>query len=409
MSSIDIQPCHQVSKEGYILVMSMLVLALFSFLIGTLISITTPEVVSADYHQQERVAFYMADAGIRYVVSSLSQDIQDGITDFTSMVEMVNYAAPDGFEFSTIHVIKKVPDSEYSIFSVTGYYSKAEVSLEATITRPQLMQNAGIFGNEQLKVQPSGSLYSYDSREVVYPVPGDSTGQANIGSNEDIQIPNDIVLDGQLFIGSDESGTTATAPVGYDSKETGWVNPDPFGMNDGWLAEAFLFYSMAGNNDNIQVPEIKNGALKTKPGDDITFSGGNYYLDSLYIAAGSTLTIDTSAENPVTIYLNGKMTAQPNSLINVTNGLPSDFYIFSNSTDPISIQPNSDFGAFVYAPNADVNVQPNGDLHGVFWGNEVALQPGNDIYIDISLLDKFRSTQIQLVQWKQVYRKQEEL
>jgi hypothetical protein len=86
----------------------------------------------------------------------------------------------------------------------------------------------------------------------------------------------------------------------------------------------------------------------------------------------------------------------------VTNGLPSQFYIFSNSTDPIDVQPNGDFSGFVYAPKAPLTIKPNGNINGVFWGNEADIQPGNDIFIDVSLLDKFRSTQVKLVQWKEI-------
>jgi hypothetical protein len=87
-------------------------------------------------------------------------------------------------------------------------------------------------------------------------------------------------------------------------------------------------------------------------------------------------------------------------MFNVTNGIPSEVFIFSRSSDPITVQPNGDFAAFVYAPYADIAIKPNSDARGVFWGNTVDLQPGNNLFIDVALLDDFRSYQVELTQWR---------
>jgi hypothetical protein len=320
----------------------------------------------------------------------------------TNEIETVYYPAPEGYTFDPITQLKGLADGASAFFTVTGKCGRARVAIEATVTRPRLLQSAGIFGNQYLKTQPGGAIYSYKSNEKKYPVPADSTGEANIGSNEEFHIPSDITLDGKLLVGEDETGLNPSTPDEYESLDTGRMDPDPFGMDDGLLADAFAYYSLPGNNDNGLVADISNDRLKIGPHDTVILNGGNYYLTDLYIAAGGTLIANTSGTNPVTIYLNGSMTAQPNSEINVTNGLPSQFYIFSNSTDPIDVQPNGDFSGFVYAPKAPLTIKPNGNINGVFWGNEADIQPGNDIFIDVSLLDKFRSTQVKLVQWKEI-------
>jgi hypothetical protein len=60
------------------------------------------------------------------------------------------------------------------------------------------------------------------------------------------------------------------------------------------------------------------------------------------------------------------------------------------------------FKAFVYAPYAPMQVQPNSELAGMFWGKSVYLLPGSDIYIDVSLLEDFMDAKVEIIQWRRL-------
>lgn len=117
------------------------------------------------------------------------------------------------------------------------------------------------------------------------------------------------------------------------------------------------------------------------------------------MAPKSQLTITATPENPAVIYLHGSIRIQPNLEIVVTNGTPSSFYIFSDAEDEIQLQPQSMLRAFVYAPYAPMQVQPNSQLAGFFWGKSVTLQPGSDVFLDVSLLDRFLAAEVRIIQW----------
>ena len=387
-------------KDGFILVTAMVVLGLLAFLGTTLYTISKPEVESAMYHSRERAAFYQAEAGVRYVMSQINHDLGAGIMALTNDVVEVAYVAPENYSFEPVNAITKIADGKASYFVVTGVCENARCVVEATVERPHLMFGTGIFGDEVVRMQPNGEVYSYSSAETPLPTPADSTGEANIGSNEEIIMQNHNVVDGVIMLGEDLSGSSPLPPAGYDSVEVGRIDPDPLGAVDGALAEGFAYYSVPGNNDNAIAPCIKNNEISTKPKDIITLNSGVYYLEDINLAAKSTLNVLGTADDPVVIYLHGALRIQPNSDINVISGLPANLFIFCDTTDEMRIQPNNNFAAFLYAPYGDILMQPNNDLKGVFWANDVRCQPNNDIYLDVSLLDRFLAARVRLVQWR---------
>jgi len=77
------------------------------------------------------------------------------------------------------------------------------------------------------------------------------------------------------------------------------------------------------------------------------------------------------------------------------------------SSSELRVQPNSDFSGFLYAPYADIKLQPNGRVFGVVWGHRVDIQPQSKdtsyIFVDMSLLDRFRSRQLAITDWRQLW------
>jgi hypothetical protein len=393
-------PDHQ--RDGIVLVASMIMLGLLTVLIASLVTLTKPELAGAAYQRREREAFYEAEAGVRYIVSQINLDIKDGSLTMTGGTETVDYTAPTGYQFEAVSHILELPDAESSMFVVTAVCQNTKAVIEATVQRPQLLASAGLFGDEDLTIQPHGEIYSYDSRTTPRPTAADSTGEANIGSNEGITLKPHLTLDGEVLLGADESGISPTPPAGVPSRPVGRVNPDPLGVNGGFLADCFAYYEIAENNDNTSCASIVDNVLSTSPKETITLTAGNYYLEELYVAPKGTVVID-STDGPVVIYLDGPLRVQPNSDFNVDTGIPGDFFIFSCSDEDIRFQPHDGFACFLYAPNADILFQPNNDdIYGVFWGNTVRLQPHGDVFIDVSLLDRFRSSQVVLTQWRRL-------
>ena len=135
----------------------------------------------------------------------------------------------------------------------------------------------------------------------------------------------------------------------------------------------------------------------------MTLTGpGDYYFTSIELKNGATMNIDASA-GPVNIYLEGPLDAKNGSAINIT-GKPTDFTLFSNSTDPLVFKHGSDFNGLVYAPFASVEMKNSADVRGAVWANTFDIKNSGELYFDTQLKEKFKTDTGRLVvtAWKEL-------
>ncbi len=388
------------TSSGMILFPAILLISLITLAAASLVGVTIAELKSTSYSIRAQKSFYDAEAGVRHVINCINSDLKAGTFSLyqeTSSVITVAYSAPSGYQFDPVTALIPIGNNNRYIFTVTGHYANARSVIEVTVQRPRLFGGIGIFGGDEVEFQTGLGIYSYHSDVTTNPTAAVSTGEANVGSNGGITVQNHTVVDGWFYMGADDDGYHHVGPAGYDWTNVEHILSDPLGARDGPLAEAFEYYS--NHNDNASAG-IASNMININANDSMTLSGGRYYLEDLYMGPKSTLTVTATPENPAIIYLHGSIRIQPNLEIVVTNGTPSSFYIFSDSEDEIQLQPHSMLRAFVYAPYANMQVQPNSQLAGFFWGKSVRLQPGSDIFIDVSLLDRFLAAEVRIVQWR---------
>lgn len=388
--------------RGAVLVSSLLILFVLSITMAALFRPNLAEYKGAQYFNREREAFYQAEGGIRYVMACIGNDMANGTMAFTNAVENVYYPAPANFAFSTVTNLVRLPDGKKYVFQIVGSNGNVQVKLEATVKRRSVFGDRGIFGGNGLELAPNLAIASYDSSTTTgTPTIAESTGEANVGSNGGIVIRPGVTIDGMIYYGDSSYMLSSYAS---QSAYVGQTSPDPLGAATGSLASTFTFYSSAGNNDNATkaAPAISGSEINLASDHEMSLSGGNYYLTGITMNNHCTLYVNGTPTNPVVIYLEGgaNFGTQPN--IVVLNNLPTAFYIFSRSSESIIIKPNNDFVGFVYAPYAEVELYPNGRIYGGVWAGEVDLKPGTELFIDTSVLGKFGSPQVDLVQWRQV-------
>jgi hypothetical protein len=349
-------------------------------------------------HMLAAEAMYQAEAGVKLAKSTVEKRLAGGMSLEDALHELA-IAPPEGYSFDPIqdfHIL--VPNQIFGFTSV-GRSGKGAASISTYFRRARTF-NTGIFGVESLTTKPNLSLYGYDSRTVTAPAPADSNGMATIGSNEDISLGNNNVIDGMVVLGESESEIPASCSgcEQYTTLEMGHQDPDPLGITGGQMAEEFAFYAIAANNDNASVPAIINNRLRLARGQNTTLTSGNYYLTDLNINNSNVLTIDDS-DGPVRIFLNGAFYIGPRSEVRVDQ--PSSLQLYRNSSSDIVIQPNNSVSMVVYAPNAEVTVQPNGDFRGIAWGREMDLKPNTYLYVDTSLLDRFLKNSLVVHTWNE--------
>lgn len=352
--------------------------------------------VSRNYVLTQR-AFEQAESGLHFAKTRIERRLIAG-ESLEQIASSLYVTAPTGYDFDTITGLTQLADTNQYVFTITGRASEAKATLQAVIRQGSALA-LGIFGDLNADTMPSVNAYSYDAQKTVGdPVPEDSTGHASIGSNLSLVIQPNVNVDGRFVIGEDEMGMVGSYPAGWGVDELPRIEPDPLGIRSGALAAEFA--SVKASNDNTNSPYIINNELILKNHGQIVIPAGNYYLTEVEIGNHSAVLADTSG-GPVNIFLEGGFYMGPDGDLNTT-GKPSDFRIFSNSTEQIQIKPKGDAKVFLYAPDAEMQVYPGGHFYGVAWGEYADLKPGGNIWIDVSMLNKLVSYRIIICSWKEV-------
>jgi len=396
------------NEKGFFLPVGLVLLAFILLLGITAVIVSTTDIKIGGNYKQNMQAFQDAEAGVQYAIAEIEEGLKADPQTFTLPTTIgtsstLTYTVPTGFSF-VISDISLTNVNTYS-FRATGYSGNASSTVEVVFKRDPLFQY-GAFGDEVLDLKPNGSVLSYDSSVTQNPVPGDSTGDGNVGSNGEVRVYNETFIDGDVGLGDDGLDPideadyiwTPTPEIIGNIADVPRVDPDPLGAIDGDLAEDFAAYINLNNNANCL--EIFNDTLPLGTGDTTTLTAGNYYLTSITLQNASTLNIDAT-DGDVNIYLDGGLNAISGSTINLT-GYPTDLTIFSNSTDLIEFKHSSIFKGTIYAPYAAVVMKNSADVFGMIWANTINMKNSGQFYFDIALKDKWLADTFNIVSWKEV-------
>jgi hypothetical protein len=373
-------------------------------LVGTVAYTTMSNSIQiTGYNMRQKESFHQADAGVLYVISEINKDIEAGTVTLSNTNLSVNYPAPNGYTFDAVTNLTQLSNPRMYLFEVTGRSGPAKTTIEGVVGQLPLLRNLGVFGDENVLVQPGFEIYSYDSTRTPFPTPLDSTGDAGVGSNGEVTLQPGASLEGRVLLGEDTSGTVAAyaGDSGISLTEGGRISPDPLGAVGGALADVFAYYSIATNNDNASAG-ITGNRLRINAHTTNTLNSGKYYLNEFDMGPGSELYLDGDPDDPVLWFVEGPITTLPTCTIENVGNSPRSFFVFCNTSDTLRFQPGNTFKAIIYAPYADLRVQPGNDAYGVFWAKNILLQPVGDLYVDNSVHDDFISQNLHLVQWKEL-------
>lgn len=396
------RPTDNTQKEGMVLFFVLGGLGLLGLLGLTAYTVSRQDALISRNHMRVTQSLNQADAGVEYVKSQVESRLTLG-ESLQQIVDTLNVTAPTGYDFDPVTVMKQHGNTNLFTFSVTGRSGavgtpdgNGNTTIEATVRRGQAI-NIGVFGIEELDLRPNVDIWSYNSGVTTNPAAADSTGEASVGSNQNIAFQPSVNLDGTVSIGADIDETEAACSGcdSFRSETVGHVEEDPLGMFGGTLADQFA--SAAIDNDNDLVPEITGGNILMANTGTTIIPSGDYYLSEITFKGDVTVSV---LDGPVNIFLTGQVKSFPGYDINVL-GKPTNFRIFSNSSEDIKILPRHDFRGFIYAPYAQVFMAPEGDFFGGIWSLTTILQPGGSTFVDTALFDAFQTTKLDIVSWKE--------
>lgn len=395
------------ARDGSVMMSVMVLFGILSIVALTMYTVASTEVMLTGRYIRTQNAFFDAEAGIQQVKADIERALEDGSLVLDEPVETVFFTSSSPFNWKPVRQLAQMANSNLYSMVVTGQFLNAEAVIEALIGQKNLLLGLGVYGDKSVRGQPNGSIRSYQSS--ANPVPVSSSGQAGVGSNESIVLQPGSTVDGGIFLGLSEDGSVpvCTVPAGIPVEQLNeHIEADPLGAQGGNLADLFTFYSSPANNNNANaVPPITGNTIS----DDVTLPPGSYYIEDLVLGPGETMELCGTPEDPVVIYFSGdqsndELIIKPNAILSYTQtpANPNSFLIFSDTENDITLQPNQDFQGMIYAPYAEVLVQPNNDFFGTVWAGDAKILPGGDLWIDMLLVEKFKSVSLEIASWKEL-------
>jgi hypothetical protein len=416
------------SEKGAALIGVVLVLLLVLALMGAgLIEISGANAREASMELGDGQAFWLAEAGLQdaLTVGYINTEREGEDVPFPSW-EPREWSVSLANGDYTVEIIENGGEMADFAIASTGT-SKSGISRTVYLNYSETpVLQAGAFGNLTLQFKPGLSVYSYDSEDTPNPTPADSTGEAIVSANGgvDIQASTGSTLDGTLFFGEDESGTSAretsdiSGPDAEDflegSVDQGRIDTDPLNLyGDPSDPDTFAYkYNAAqGSNDNgtvvVDTGTLDAGnTLTLDKGGSVTIQSGTYFFDGWMLGDNVTVNIDASGGN-VDIFMSDIIDLKNNGVkwvYNLVAGGAGDVRFFFRVEDKsMAISPNSSLSCFIYAPRLEVTSEPKLEFYGSIWANTVKLWPGSDLFVDTSIMydETLAGTTFEPRRWRQ--------
>jgi len=423
------------NENGAVLVIGLVFLVLLAMTGTTAMVMTSTDMQIGGNYKTGTQAFWDAEAGVNYGLAKMEAGLKATPPTFTlptlvgdptdpydtNSIALSAFTAPSGFGFSFKPPGLTMLATNRYLFTTEGTgANNSNMAITVTFKRGTPITMAA-FGDEKVGLKNSAQVYSYDSRTSAPATGlGDSTGQGDIGSNEEVETKNSSVIDGDGVFGEFADGSAtindiwSTADFTGDAPtNVGRIDPDPLGINAGGEYDPTTY---AASNDNASaVPAITTDSIALGGGGNPTAmtlygnsGGANYYVTTIDMKNSTTLTIDTTL-GPVRLFMDNTSAAAADFKLNnggVIQVIPAanadQFGFFTNFTGSLDVKHGGDFNGLFYAPHADVIIHNTADLNGAVWGKTVDIRNSGIVNYNTALADRYVTNELSKVSWYDV-------
>jgi hypothetical protein len=253
---------------------------------------------------------------------------------------------------------------------------------KTTVARDAVAQSSppcgGIWGLEGIDVPGGIIVDSYDSTSGPY-------SAVTAGEEGDLCSGRHIDAMGSFEVHGD-----AIAGLGYDVTQHGGSGTVTGTMSSRSIPPKislpdFNEVRFANDNDTIGLtdsgrdPMWRGNSIRLQAYDNLTLAGSTYYLDSIIMGGGSTITFT----GPTTIYMTGDLKMGGTGLINVSQD-PADLQIISSGS-LVDLRGSASLYGSVLAPYAEVGLGGTADYYGGVVGQTVKIHGDFAFHVDESL------------------------
>jgi hypothetical protein len=390
-------------QPGFILIASLLILALLmAGGVGAILSMQT-DLKSSGNLKTGRQAFYIAEAGLNRTWQELNDG--DGINDFSavsnnsgSLILYQNELFAGGSHTTVAEPLagsgrRRVKVTSNGCFPAGDPCpsGSSKSVIEAQFIRGSLF-GCLICSTGSVVLAGGATTDSYDSRRGPYDSSqADSSG--HVHSHGDLTVTGagtavggDALAGGQVVI-SNGAAVEGTAKERVASPPRSPVAPCGPPYHDG--------SGITGGSYDPFTGELRGTTTAT-----IALVSGTYCFSSVNLAQGSSLIIS----GPVQIFLTDHSDFSGGDLVNTTGNVENlmIFSSVSSSSQGVLLSGGSSAYMTVYAPRAKVTLMGNSDLFGAIVGGTIVNTGAVRLHYDQKLIDN-EDGSVTLASWKEVF------
>ena len=399
-----------IDQRGSVLVVIISTIVVLSALTAGVLNLKTTSTYSQLYTNQQKLAYYLAESGGRYIIPEVTDDLNQAITNFHGKeFQLAN--SNDKFTIS-IDTATAAPNVLVVSTGVVNAGTSAEV--RQTITYELEAQSVFDYGafatsssSQAIKVKDDGYVDYYNSNDGAYSgLPTTYDGNPLLAVNrtgwESIRLQDDAIIYGDVYVGP--GGSASDIRIRHDAE----VKGSKLTLSDTRTMSAGTYSWTAAGATNLGDEDLDGN-------DNLTLTAGTYRIDDLEMDDNATLTISGDVILYITddlhmhdddnrIYINNGasltlyMTGNNDSIelrgnVDNQNTVPKaeQFQIYAESDfDEIEVNLKTSEGdaklyAAIYAPNSEVKFKEDTQLFGAVVGQKVEVEDDAAIHYDKAL------------------------
>lgn len=429
------------SERGAVLIVTLLVMALLALSVGSYLSLnlTTSRIARRSYNQN--AAFHLAEAGAEEALWSFNQaqaqnpDAWQGWTVQGSAA----WRKFEGFDLGgntagsiKVYVDNTSPGSGSKPHAValaqvgSDSLSAGSRMLEITLSRRSYFAN-GIVARDSVKFSGTNTTVDSwnsdpDNDAATAAIPYGDTVRSDRGSIATLAVENTAMLVNQADVwgyvatggGAPEVGTNGSIR-GADTPED--VQIDPARVTTDFSADLPMLTApidgtpIATVGDTLgtigETTRWRISSISLNGNKTLTILGDVTLI--LTATTGSALDVTGNASiiipdgSSLTVYVESDLKVAGNGFAN-DNTRPSSCRIYGTNTadQDIHLAGNGALKAVVYAPNADVQINGNGDIMGAVVGRVVTFTGNAAFHYDESLAYEGDNTPFGVTRWREL-------
>lgn len=412
------------SRRGSALLLATICIVIVAGMASAFLIISTTQNRTTFNASVSDICLHMAEAGIDDTINKMngygaasegnstvsSADYMCMSTVITDSVgtKNVNSGTVDRGTY-TVEVRPAYSGRQTYTVRATGVQGDRKRGIEVVV-QDTLTSTAGFggFGKDRLHLDSVAKVDSYKSTLGSYASQVTGSGAAahartsgNVGSNSSISLDSNAKVwgnatpgpSGNVTTGSNSTITGSTAPA---------PAPQPFPPITVPSLPSSGSVNLGSNSDGGTITgDHHYTSFQMNSNSTLTIRGpARIVADSLITDSNTVLTLDTSG-GPIEIYGTGTFNVNSNSDFGTGNTEPGKVKLYLTSTGTVSVDSNASLHADVYAPNATMLLDSNGQLFGRVRAKELELNSNFSLHFDEDLGGAVAPPKYKIKSWRE--------